>query len=643
MCGLAGFWTPDHGVRDGLATLTTMTDAIRHRGPDADGHWCDQEAGMFLGHRRLSIIDLTQAGAQPMVSARGRYVISFNGEIYNFRELRTDLEGDDVRFRGHSDTEVLLAAIERWGVVAALQKCAGMFAIALWDRHDRTLVLARDRIGEKPLYYGWSGRSFLFGSELKALRKHPDWCGEIDRAAIAVYLRHSYIPAPHSIYLGVRKVAPGTIVAIGPGRQVREERYWSMAEAAERGTTNPLMIGEADAALELERLLQRSVRQQMVADVPLGAFLSGGVDSSLVVAMMQAVSTRPVKTFTMKFNEAKYDESAHARAVACHLKTEHTELTVTPADALSVIPSLPEIYDEPFSDSSQVPTLMVSKLARQHVTVSLSGDGGDEFFGGYPRYTHMIRLWKKLRWSPYPVRVLCAQALQAVPVRAWDTILRRMPESAWAQLFVNGDRVHKLAALLPFGSLETIYQRGLSHWPEPKTVRLSSSEASTLRGREEGWPDLRLPLHQLMYQDSIRYLPDDIFAKVDRAAMAVGLETRAPLVDHRIVEFAWQIPAPFNYENGRGKRLLRRVLDKFVPAALIERPKMGFGVPIDEWLRGPLRDWADALLGEARLKREGYLDARAVRQKWNEHQQGDRHWHYQLWDVLMLQAWLERQ
>jgi asparagine synthase (glutamine-hydrolysing) len=381
----------------------------------------------------------------------------------------------------------------------------------------------------------------------------------------------------------------------------------------------------------------------MVSDVPLGAFLSGGVDSSLVVALMQAASTRPVRTFTIKFDEAQYDESAHARAVSDHLRTDHTELRVSASDALAVIPSLPDIYDEPFSDSSQIPTYLVSKLARQHVTVSLSGDGGDEFFGGYPRYAQTLQLWNTLRRSPYIVRLLCGRALRAVPVGGWDVLLRNAPASLRGRAFARGDRIHKLAAVLAHRSLEATYRRVVTHWPDPEALVLGATEASTVLTRDHEWPALLEPLHRLMYQDSVSYLPDDIFAKVDRASMAVSLETRAPLVDHRVVELAWRIPAPFNYENGRGKRLLRRVLDKFVPAAIIERPKMGFGVPIDEWLRGPLRDWADTLLGEERLKREGFFDASAVREKWNEHQQGQRRWHYLLWDVLMFQAWLERQ
>ncbi len=635
MCGLAGFWTPEHEVRDGLATVRAMTDAIRHRGPDADGHWSDGGAGLFLGHRRLSILDLSPAGAQPMVSAGGRYIISFNGEIYNFGDLRAELVSQGCRFRGQSDTEVLLAAVERWGVMSALQKSAGMFALALWDRQERTLVLTRDRIGEKPLYYGWCGHTFLFGSELKALRRHPEWRGEIDRDAVAVFLRHNYIPAPHSIYRAIRKVVPGTVVVVGPDRRVREQVYWSMADAAERGAANRLPMNADAATDELEQLLRRTVRQQMVADVPLGAFLSGGVDSSLIVALMQAESARPVKTFTIKFDEPAYDESAHARAVSDHLKTDHTELRVAPSDALAVIPSLPEMYDEPFSDSSQIPTFLVSKLARQHVTVSLSGDGGDEFFGGYPRYALTLQIWNTLRWSPLAVRAMCAQALRAVPAGGWDLLLRPVKRRA-----VSGELVHKLAAVLGSTSLEAQYRQFVTHWPEPGRLALGATEASTVLTADG--PGLVEPLHRLMYLDSVSYLPDDIFAKVDRASMAVSLETRAPLVDHRVVEFAWRVPAALNYENGRGKLLLRRVLDRFVPRAIIERPKMGFGVPIGEWLRGPLREWADALIGEDRLRREGFFDADLVRRTWDEHQQGQRR-HYLLWDVLMFQAWLERQ
>jgi len=518
-----------------------------------------------------------------------------------------------------------------------------MFAIALWDRHERRLVLGRDRIGEKPLYYGWAGHSFLFGSELKALRQHPAWLGEIDRNAVAVYLRHNYIPAPHSIYVGVRKVVPGTVVMVDSGRRIREERYWSMAEAAERATANPLVMSEAEAADELEHTLRQTVRESMVSDVPLGAFLSGGVDSSVVVALMQAESGRPVKTFTIKFDEVEYDESAHARAVAEHLKTDHTELTVTPADALAVIPTLPDIYDEPFSDSSQIPTYLVSQFARQHVTVSLSGDGGDEFFGGYPVYATVMPLWDKLKPIPYAARTVFGHALSAVPVSGWDTVIRNAPASFRARAFARGDLVHKLADVLTCRSLEATYRRVVTHWSQPDALVLGATEASTVLTRDQEWPALVEPLHRLMYQDSVSYLPDDIFVKVDRASMAVSLETRAPLVDHRVVELAWRIPVAFNYENGRGKLLLKRVLDRHVPRALFERPKMGFGVPIDEWLRGPLRQWADTLLDEERLKREGFFDASAVRQKWDEHQQGIRRWQSLLWVILMFQSWLERQ
>jgi asparagine synthase (glutamine-hydrolysing) len=643
MCGIAGFWTPGHADRDALTTLGAMTDAIRHRGPDAAGHWCDEHAGIFLGHRRLSIIDLSPAGSQPMVSPSGRYVISFNGEIYNFQELREELTRAGVRFRGQSDTEVLLAAIEEWGLVAALQRSAGMFALALWDCHSRTLTLGRDRIGEKPLYYGWCGRTLLFGSELKALRRHPRWKADIDRNALAVYLRHAYVPAPYCIYTGIRKIVPGTVTVIAADGGATEHRFWSMAQAAERGEAEPLRASQAEIADEMERTLRRTIRQQMVADVPLGAFLSGGVDSSLVVALMQAESGRRVKTFTIKFDEPEYDESAHARAVADHIGTEHTEVSVTASQARAVIPSLPQIYDEPFSDSSQIPTYLVSRLARQHVTVSLSGDGGDELFAGYPRYRLTLQLWNKLGWSPLVVRMGVSQALRAVPAVGWDRFFKRTPRSIRARPFARGDRIHKLAAILAYPSIESTYRRFVTHWPEPEQIVANSTEPPTALTRQHEWPGLSEELHRLMYLDAVSYLPDDIFVKVDRATMAVSLESRAPLVDHRVVELAWRIPAAMNYRHGRGKRVLRTVLDRFVPSALLERPKMGFGIPLSEWLRGPLREWADDLLAERRLKTQGYLNPAAVRAKWDEHQHGERRWHYLLWDVLMFQAWLDAQ
>jgi asparagine synthase (glutamine-hydrolysing) len=641
MCGIAGFWSRGE-LRNGSDILRTMTGAIRHRGPDADGHWCDPDAGIFIGHRRLSILDLSSAGVQPMASPGGRFVISFNGEIYNFRELRVALEQRGIRFRGHSDTEVLVAGIEEWGVRRALERSTGMFAFALWDREARELVLARDRIGEKPLYYGWSGDALLFGSEIKALRRHTSWRGSVDRSAVAVFLRHNYIPAPHSIYRGIRKVVPGTFVVARQDGTFEETRYWSLRDVVERGQARRFRGTEQEAAEELEQILATVVGQQMVSDVPLGAFLSGGVDSSLVVALMQKHSTRRVKTFTIGFEEPTYDESAHARAVAEHLGTDHTCMTVTSREALDVIPSLADLYDEPFADSSQIPTCLVSKVARTGVTVSLSGDGGDETFGGYPRYAQMLQLWGRLRWSPAIVRQALSHAINALSVRQWDGVMRRIPRRG-VRAEVQGERLHKLAWMLRQGSLEGLYRGLVTHWPDPSAVALGAPEAGTALTSPATWPTNASVLQQLMYLDSVSYLPDDIFAKVDRASMAVSLETRAPLVDRRVIEFAWTLPTSMHYAAGRGKRPLRRLLDKYVPASIIERPKMGFGMPVREWLRGPLRGWAESLLEPARLRREGLFDVATVRTRWEEHVSGERNWHYPLWDVLMFQAWQERQ
>lgn len=641
MCGVAGFWSPDE-TYDGRHYLGAMTDAIRHRGPDAAGHWADEAGGIFLGHRRLSIIDVSEAGAQPMQSASGRFVITFNGEIYNFRSLRSELSRSGCGFRGHSDTEVLLAAIEQWGVHRAIEQATGMFAFALWDRVERQLFLVRDRIGEKPLYYGWCGKTLLFGSELKALRRHPRWEGRIDRDALAVFLRHNYIPAPHSIYVGIRKVRPGYVVTVRSDGHIEEHPYWSLANVVENAARHPFGGSEADAAEAIERTLDDVIREQMVADVPLGAFLSGGVDSSLVVALMQKHSTRRIKTFTIAFDEAQYDESSHARAVAEHLGTDHAVLKVTSAQARDVIPSLPEIYDEPFADSSQIPTYLVSRFARTGVTVSLSGDGGDETFAGYPRYSQILRIWRKLKWSPTAVRALMAQVLRTVPVQTWDRLLQRSHHQRRAA-DVRGERLHKLAWMLDEGSLEGLYRGLVTHWPNPSQTVIGAREANTALTEPDSWPAGDDPLQRLMYLDSVSYLPDDIFAKVDRAAMASSLESRAPLVDRRLIELAWTMPSPLHYRGGRGKLLLRRILDKYVPASIIDRPKMGFGMPVREWLRGPLREWGESLLDERRLRREGYFDTALVRRRWHEHVSGSRNWHYPLWDVLMFQAWIDAQ
>jgi asparagine synthase (glutamine-hydrolysing) len=646
MCGFTGFLADSRFDRARLApTAQAMADAIRHRGPDDSGVWTDAQAGIALGHRRLSIIDLSPAGHQPMASASGRFVIVYNGEIYNFATLRAELEaqGSAPPWRGRSDTEVLLALIEARGVRAALQAVRGMFAFALWDTRDRTLVLARDRLGEKPLYYGRVGGSFAFGSELKALRAHPAWNAPVDRGALALFMRHSYVPSPYTIHEGIRKLQPGQMLTLARGtRDPVVEPYWSAREAAESGFRSPMTMSQAALTDSLDALLRDAIAGQMVADVPLGAFLSGGIDSSVVVALMQAQSTRPVKTFTIGFTEEGYDEAVHAAAVARHLGTEHTELYVTPREAMAVIPRLPSIYDEPFADSSQIPTFLVSQLARAHVTVSLSGDGGDELFGGYNRYLLGKDLWQKLSRLPTGVRSAFARLFKAIPPRTWPTLMKPFMPFAPGRYRVGlpGDKLYKLADVVAHADLDSLYRDIVSHWRSPGEIVLGGAEHPTLLSQAGDLP-IDDPVARMMFLDLVTYMPDDILVKVDRAAMAVSLESRVPLLDHRLVEFAWQVPM-MEKVNARGtKQLLRSVLRRYVPDELIDRPKMGFGVPIDRWLRGPLRDWAEALLDPARLRREGYFDPGPIRASWQQHLSGQRDWHYQLWDVLIFQAWLE--
>ncbi len=649
MCGVTGFLVP--GGLDGPAaerTVGRMAATLAHRGPDDAGVWVDAEAGVALGHRRLAIIDLSPLGHQPMLSACGRYVVVYNGEIYNFRALRSRLEEEGERFRSQSDTEVLLAAVSRWGPAEALARFNGMFAFALWDRHARRLILARDRLGEKPLYYGWMGRTFLFGSELKALRAYPEFVGEVDRGALALYMRHNYVPAPYCIYRGVRKLPPAAWLSVEPGRPgdwPAPIPYWSLRAAAERGVAEPLEGSEEEAADELDALLRDAVRLRMVADVPLGAFLSGGIDSSTVVALMQAQSARPVRTFTIGFHVRAYNEAEHAKAVARHLGTDHTELYVTPEEALAVIPRLPALYDEPFADSSQVPTFLVAQMARRHVTVALSGDGGDELFGGYNRYFWGRDLWRRLGRLPAGLRRVAARGLTAVSPETWGRVLRGLDPLVPRRLRTSnpGEKVHKLAGVVAVENPTRLYLSLVSHWDEPATVVLGAEEPPTPLTDAEQWPGFEDFTLRMMYLDAVTYLPDDILVKVDRASMGVSLEARIPLLDHRVVEYAWRLPLSRKVQGGRGKALLRRVLYRYVPRELVERPKMGFGVPIDAWLRGPLREWAEDLLAEHRLRAEGYFDPGPIRLKWREHLAATRDWHYHLWDVLMFQAWLEEQ
>jgi len=645
MCGLAVCWAPGDGEEAALAALTArLAGTLRHRGPDDGGVWVDAAAGLGLGFRRLSIVDLSPLGHQPMVSSSGRYVIVFNGEVYNFSRLRPELERLGHAFRGHSDTEVMLAAFEEWGVADALERFIGMFAIALWDRRERRLTLARDRLGKKPLYYGWAGETFLCGSELKTLRAHSDFAPPIDRDALALYLRHGYIPAPYTIYEGVYKLLPGSLLTLNaPTDRPVPTAYWSVRDAVERGLADPLRLSDSELIDELDSLLRDAVGLRMIADVPLGAFLSGGIDSSTVVALMQAQSARPVRTFSIGFAEDKYNEATHAAAVAAHLGTDHTELYVTPEEARAVIPRLPLMFDEPFADSSQIPTFLVAEMTRRHVTVALSGDGGDELFAGYPRYAATSAVVGKLAWFPRPLRRPLAGALlnaQPATVDRWFGWLAPLTDRFGRRAGV-GKQAHKLGAVLLAGAPEEVYHRALSHWKEPSEVVAGAVEPPTPLTNAAFWLESPDFTTRMQYLDTITYLPDDILTKVDRATMAVSLEARVPLLDHRVVEFAWRVPAGTRVRGGQAKWPLRQVLYRYVPRELVERPKMGFGVPIGEWLRGPLRDWAEALLDERAMAAQGLLDPRPVRDVWHAHVTGEGDWEYLLWDILMFQAWRE--
>ena len=644
MCGIAGVArlsaATNMSETDLAATVCAMTRPLAHRGPDDAGTWLDKSAGIGLGHRRLSVVDLSAAGSQPMHSADGGLVISYNGEIYNAAELRAELEARGHVFRGHSDTEVIVEGCSGWGVERCVERLIGMFAFAVWNRRTRTLSLVRDRIGIKPLYWAELPNLLLFGSELKALRAHPGWTGEIDRDALLGYLRYGYIAAPRSIYRDVHKLEPGCLLIVRPGEPPRITRYWNLRKIAGTAARQDLDLS-ADAAVDhLARLLRDAVGRRMVADVPLGAFLSGGIDSSTVTALMQAQSDRPIRTFSIGFHEARFNEATHAKAIAAYLGTAHTELYVEPSDALAVIPRLPEWYDEPLADSSQIPTYLLAQMTRRDVTVALSGDGGDELFGGYSRYFRTVRLWRRFHWTPTLVWKAASRVTRAVPAAVWDRIFDviQIP----ARIEPAGHRLHRAATTFAsFDSSDAVYRHLVSLWPRPEEVVPGAREPKGILWDDTCAAEIPDSFSRMQLFDQLSYLPDNILAKVDRATMAVSLEARLPLLDHRVIEFACRVPTTLHLRDGKGKWLLRQVLYRHVPPALVERPKMGFTVPIDLWLRGPLRDWAEALLEPRRLEQEGWLRAEPVRIAWQRHLSGAYNEGYRLWTVLIFQAWLE--
>jgi asparagine synthase (glutamine-hydrolysing) len=648
MCGIAGFVQPPCMDDEQLRSLArAMAQQLRHRGPDDGGVWTDAAAGAALSSRRLAILDRSPTGHQPMQSADGRFVVVFNGELYNHREIRRTLAGRGIGFRGSSDTETLVEAISAWGLRRAMERSNGMFALAVWDRAERVLSLARDRMGEKPLYYGWCGGTFLFGSELKALRAHPAFNAEIDRGSLALFFRHKYVPAPWSIYCGIRKLTPGSFVRLregAAGALPEPELYWNPRAIVEDAAAAPFDGSFEDAVDVLEPLLMDSVGRRMVADVPVGALLSGGIDSSLITAlMMRQHGSVPIRTFTVGFAESAFDESSAAAAIASGLGTHHTSITVTPADAMDVIPSLPHIYDEPFADSSQIPTFLVSRIAREHVTVALSGDGGDEVFGGYNRHAWIPSLARGAGRVPRPVRLAAAAGVDMFTPATWERLMRTatpvLPRRFRHR--TPGDKLAKVVQVLRADGPDDLYLRMITHWSDPSDLVIGAQEhptGLTDPGRAADVADLAL---RSMWLDATTYLPDDILVKVDRASMAVSLEARVPYLDHRVVEFGWRLPTAMKLAGGRSKLPLRALLQRYVPRELFDRPKMGFGAPIGDWLRGPLRGWAEDLLHPNRIAVEGFLRVDGVSTAWREHLSGRRNRQYQLWDVLMFESWLD--
>ncbi|MAD90000.1 MAG: asparagine synthase (glutamine-hydrolyzing) [Pseudoalteromonas sp.] len=640
MCGFSGFKYSANFPSNADDILSSMGDAIFSRGPDSGDTWSCNLDQVGLSHRRLAIVDLSPAGNQPMESANNRFVIAFNGEVYNHNDIREQIEresGSSINWNGHSDTETLLAGIELWGLKKTLEKAIGMFAIALWDKEDKSLYLARDRFGEKPLYYAQQAGMFIFGSETKSFRAHPDFKAEISRDSLALLMRHNYIPAPYSIYEGVFKLMPGTIACYKEGKLEHQE-YWSPYDSFKDDASE--FNNDEEAVESLEETLKTAINRQMMADVPLGAFLSGGIDSSLIVSLMQSMSERPIKTFSIGFKEEGYNEAEFAKQVAEHLGTEHTELYVSADDALKVVHELADIYDEPFSDSSQIPTYLVSKMAREHVTVSLSGDSGDELFCGYNRYLLTNSLWGRLNKTPLFLRKAVGKVFTSVPVAAWNKLNVLLP--AKYKMRNLGDKLHKAATVISCASIDELYKGLVSHWHNPENVVLGSSEPKTALTDVARIPNVNHPILKMMALDTVSYMADDILVKVDRAAMANSLETRVPFLDHTVFEHAWKQSFSTKLNGSSTKDCLRKILFKYVPRELIERPKTGFGIPLDSWLRGPLKLWASELLNKKRLQAEGFFDADLIDDMWNQHLKGERNWQYQLWDVLMFQAWYEK-
>lgn len=640
MCGITGFYQSNPSAGDATQILTAMTAQLTHRGPDDSGIWFDSKTGIALGHRRLSILDLSAHGRQPMLSQNERFVLVYNGEIYNFLTLKKQLEAKQYCFKSHSDTEVILTLMMEYGLEQALPLLSGMFAFALWDKQNQTLHLARDRVGEKPLYYGLVNGAFVFGSELKAMRNYPGFSNAIDRGSLTLFLRYGYIPAPHSIYEGIHKLAPGTYLTVSQSafqKLPEPTTYWSAIRAAEKGIASPHPINDAEAISATHDFLNLSVKNRMISDVPIGALLSGGIDSSLITALMQANSATPIKTFTIGFHEKTYNEAHYAKAVASHLGTYHTELYIEETEALDVIPKLPIIYDEPFADSSAIPTYLVSLLTKQQVSVCLSGDGGDELFGGYNRYLLAKTLWKKIALCPYPIRIVMQKVLLSASPTRWQQLLYflRFP--------MIGDKLHKLAGGLTAQSPELLYHFLISQWHNADELVTEQNLGITPRHIRLHPQNSMTFIEKMMLTDTLSYLPDDILVKLDRATMAAGLESRAPFLDHEVLEFAWGLPMHLKVRNHTTKWVLREILSQYVPKPLFERPKMGFGIPLNSWLRGPLREWAEHLLNKKVMEAQGFLRPEPILQKWHEHVSGKRNWQYPLWTVLMFQAWIETQ